>query len=364
MGAECGPLEGLEVKPHPEWQRRRVLVTGHTGFKGAWLTLWLERLGAEVHGLSLPPPEGGAFRLMQPCGDPKGGIGDLRDEQTVIEAVSACAPEVIFHLGAQALVRQGYANPLETYATNVMGTLHVLQAAARVPGVRAIVVVTSDKVYANDGDGRPFCEEDRLGHPDPYSTSKACAELVTAAWSHVKQRDGVHAATARAGNVIGGGDVAKDRLIPDIIRSNEAGTPLPLRYPASTRPWQHVLEPLHGYLLLAERLLADPAGAPRAVNFGPAPDSVRSVAEVVDRVFGLLHSGSWVLAKGPEPPETPTLQLDSSLARSALNWRPRLDLDSALQWTVAWYEAARRGDDMRRFSVRQIVHYETLLAGP
>ena len=266
---------------HEFWRGRRVLITGHTGFKGGWLWLWLRAMGAHVTGYALAPPS--SPNLWEIVGN--GGtsiIGDVRDADRVRDAARRADPQVVFHLAAQALVRESYRDPLGTYGTNVLGTGAVLQACRELSSLDCIVVVTSDKVYENDGAGRPFREEDRLGGHDPYSNSKACTELLAGSFRDSFFRDGPPIATARAGNVIGGGDWSADRLIPDCVRALAAGTPVVLRYPAAVRPWQHVLEPLRGYLELAQALVRAPAGVPRAVNFGPDAASFRAVREVVD----------------------------------------------------------------------------------
>ncbi|HVF75633.1 MAG TPA: CDP-glucose 4,6-dehydratase [Acidimicrobiales bacterium] len=345
------------------WRSRRVLVTGHTGFKGAWLALWLEHLGASVTGLALPPetPDG-IFGLLGSWDGLDSRIIDLRDADAVIAAVADTDPDVVLHLGAQALVRRGYADPVGTYDTNVMGTAHVLRGVEAAPAVKAVVVVTSDKVYANDGAGRPFTESDPLGHGDPYSNSKACTELLVASWrASFLGPKGVPVATARAGNVVGGGDVAEDRLVPDALRALAAADVLRLRNPDAVRPWQHVLEPLAGYLLLAQRLVEGDQAVPDAVNFGPDEESCRSVSDVVQKVFELTGTGKWEHEGGEQPPEATLLRLDSSLARERLGWRPRLDLDDTLAWTVDWWRAQREGADMRAFSLAQIATFEELI---
>jgi CDP-glucose 4,6-dehydratase len=345
------------------WNGRRVLVTGHTGFKGAWLSLWLQSLGARVAGIALPPASPtAAYGAMAPWSGLDSVITDIRDAEAVSAAVKRHSPEIVLHLAAQALVRRGYHEPVATYETNVMGTIHLLRAVESCDGVKAVVVVTSDKVYANDGQSTPFREGDRLGHTDPYSNSKACAELVAAAWkaSFLDAR-GIAMATARAGNVIGGGDEAEDRLLPDARRAVEAGQPLRLRNPDSVRPWQHVLEPLAGYLDLAEALVTRTGSAPEAVNFGPPDESCRPVRDVIGRVFELWGEGSWALAKGAHPAEAHTLRLDSSVARERLGWAPRLAFDEALRWTVDWWRAQHDGRDMRGFSLEQIARYTDLL---
>ena len=346
------------------WRRRRVLVTGHTGFKGAWLMLWLQALGAEVTGLALPPEhEEGIFVRLLPWNGVDCRFGDIREATTCTKVVCDCKPEIVFHLAAQSLVRRGYAQPAATYETNVMGAVNTLNAALATGTVKAVVVVTSDKVYANQGDGRPLREDDRLGGFDPYSSSKACAEAVVASYraSFFEPR-GIPITTVRAGNVIGGGDYAEDRLLPDIFRALEQGKSVRLRYPNATRPWQHVLDPLSGYLMLAEALVQRPDEAPLAVNFGPEHKIALTVSEVAERTFDIWGRGSWEPVTQPNPPEAAALRLDSSLARDSLGWRPRLSLEMALTWTVEWHKAPRTGADMRQVSLCQIQSYQELPA--
>lgn len=358
-------MEGL-VSPHRAvWQDRRVLVTGHTGFKGGWLALWLHGLGARVAGYALDPPTTPSFfqatALHQVLDDRR---GDIRDAAATRAAVDAVAPEVVFHLAAQPLVRDSYRLPVETYATNVVGTASVLDACRACPSVRAVVVITTDKCYENREWDRGYVETDALGGHDPYSSSKACAELVCDAYRRSFFTDAtapVGLATARAGNVIGGGDWARDRLVPDVVRAAADGTTVPIRHPAATRPWQHVLEPLAGYLVLAERLLADPVAHAEPWNFGPAPADDATVRQVLDRLATLWPGHvRWRHDDAPHPHEAGRLRLDSSKARQRLAWQPRLGLDDALRLTVDWYRAALAGDtDLRALSEAQIRHYAT-----
>ncbi len=344
------------------WRDRRVFLTGHTGFKGAWLNLWLQQLGAKVSGYALAPhTEPSMFALLS--AHATSHIADIRDERKVRDAVLAADPHVVIHMAAQALVRESYRDPLATYATNVLGTANVLQACRALRQLQCVLVVTSDKVYENHGAGRPFVEGDRLGGHDPYSNSKACAELLTASFRDSFFNGGAPIATARAGNVIGGGDWSQDRLIPDCVRALEAGKPVSLRYPEAIRPWQHVLEPLSGYLAFAEALATAPAAAPRAVNFGPDPSSFCTVREVVES-FSAGFSGrpGWQRAAGAHPTEAGALTLSSGLAENSLGWRPRLTLGESLAWTADWYRAYAAGENMSTYSEAQIERYQALPA--
>jgi CDP-glucose 4,6-dehydratase len=342
------------------WRDRRVLLTGHTGFKGAWLGLWLRSLGAEVVGLALAPETQPNLASLL-AGGSRSIIGDIRDESLVQGSVAQADPHVVIHMAAQALVRESYRDPVATFATNVMGTVNVLQACRALRRLECIVVVTSDKVYENDGRGRAFVEEDRLGGHDPYSNSKACAELLTGSFRDSFFSDGPPLATVRAGNVIGGGDWSPDRLIPDCIRALGAGAPVSLRYPGAVRPWQHVFEPLTGYLAMAEALVRAPAETPRAVNFGPDPASFRTVSEVVE-AFSARFGGKpgWIQDPGAHPPEARSLALSSALAQRTLGWRANLDVAAALSWTADWYQAHRAGEDMLHYSQDQLAQYRRL----
>ena len=348
--------------PDPEfWRGKRVFLTGHTGFKGGWLASWLRRLGAEVTGFALPPDEpslytdAGIERVMV-----RSVIGDIRDRHTLGAALRAASPQIVLHLAAQALVRPSYQQPVETFATNVMGTAHLLEAASATPDVRAIVVVTTDKVYENREWAWAYRETDALGGHDPYSASKACAEIVTSAWRRSFLRSGAGLATARAGNVIGGGDWAADRLIPDCIRAFASGQSVAIRNPVSTRPWQHVMEPLTGYLLLAERLHAgDPAFA-TAFNFGPVLDDVLPVTDVVAGLAKAWGDGAaWHVAPGDHPHEAGFLAVDPALARARLGWRPRQRLAQALQCTGQWYRRHAAGHDAAALIDSDIEQYTT-----
>lgn len=357
-----GALEGVGLTPE-FWHGRRVLVTGHTGFKGAWLSLWLDSLGARVTGLALPPEqEPSLFELLAPWSGSASVFADIRERPAVSRAVAEAEPEVIFHMAAQALVRRSYREPALTFAINVMGTIHLLEAARAISGLKAVVLVTSDKVYLNTGAGEAFREEDRLGGRDPYSSSKACTELVAVAYrQNFFATGGPGLATARAGNVVGGGDWAEDRLVPDFLRALKAGVPLRLRNPQAVRPWQHVLEPLRGYLMLAEKLAGASATVPAALNFGPDGGDARPVAWVAERL-GEAWQGAkgWEPDTGANPSEASTLTLDAGLAKEVLGWCPRLTVEEALDWTVAWHKAQQAGEDMRAVSLAQIARYQGL----
>lgn len=361
------------VKPMNKtfWNGKKVFVTGHTGFKGSWLCLWLERLGAEVTGYALAPQS--APNLFELAGLTKTVAtvyADVRDRTRLSEALLAARPDIVFHLAAQPLVRYSYVNPVSTYETNVMGTVYMLEAVRHavelgVP-IRAVVNVTTDKCYENQEWDWSYRETDRLGGHDPYSSSKACSEWVTASYrksffpperyaSH-----GVAVATARAGNVIGGGDWSEDRLIPDCMRSLLAEQPVVLRNPDAVRPWQHVLEPLHGYLLLAERLATHGAATyAEGWNFGPRDEDTLTVREIVDRLCARWSGGaSWRTADGEAVHEAQQLRLDSSKARRWLGWKPRWTIDEAVDRVLTWTEAYRRGKDMRAVTLAQITGFE------
>ena len=338
------------------WTGRRVLVTGHTGFKGAWLSLWLQHLGARVSGLAAGAPTRPSLFELAHVGDHmQQHAADIRDARRVDECVAAASPEVLFHLAAQPIVRRALAEPAQAYQVNVMGTVNMLEAARRLGGeLRAVVVVTSDKCYENDGSpGRRFSEGDALGGADPYSSSKACAELVASAYRR-SYFDGERIATARAGNVIGGGDWGEDRLLADAARAIEAGTPLLVRNPAAVRPWQHVLNPLGGYLLLAQRL-CERAGTARAWNFGPAAEDERPVSWILDRLAELWDGElRWQRDGREHPAEAPYLALASAAAAKELGWRAGWQLDEALESIVSWHRAQREGQPARSVSMAQI----------
>jgi CDP-glucose 4,6-dehydratase len=357
-------VEELVIQP-PFWKDRRVLLTGHTGFKGSWLCLWLQTMGAHVVGYSLPPAaRPNLFEAANVGKRMVSILADVRDPAALYAAVAQHRPEVVFHLAAQAEVLPSYADPVDTYATNVMGTVHLLDAVRRSAEVRAVIVVTSDKCYANSETGQAYREDDALGGADPYSSSKGCAELVSAAYrssffnAAEHTRHGTALATARAGNTIGGGDWSRHRLIPDAIRAFLEGRPLRVRRPGAIRPWQHVLDPLAGYLTLAERLYQQGAAFADAWNFAPAEQDAHSVEQVLNALVGFWGgSAAWTADPDSHPHEAHRLRLDSTKACETLPWQPRCSLDAGLQMTVDWYRAHARGEDMAAISRQQINHY-------
>lgn len=348
------------------WRGRRVFVTGHTGFKGAWLSLWLADMGAEVTGFALPPPTDPSLFEQARVGELIHHVeGDVRDAAALKAAVRAARPEVVFHLAAQPLVRLSYDEPVETYATNVMGTVHCLEACRKTEGVRAVVAITSDKAYENREWVWPYRETDPMGGYDPYSSSKGAAELVIAAYRRSYFGSGKHpagVASVRAGNVIGGGDWALDRLVPDIVRALQAGEPPQVRAPGSVRPWQHVMEALGGYLLIAERLLDGDGSAASAWNFGPADEDARPVGWIVERLLELWGGGEWKQVGEPQRHEARLLRLDCSKARAELGWRPSMPLDKALNSIVTWHRAVADGASAREMTLAQLRDYRRELA--
>jgi CDP-glucose 4,6-dehydratase len=340
--------------PDPRfWAGKRVLVTGNTGFKGAWLSLWLASLGARVSGFGQGAAEPSLYALARVGDEVEHVDGDVRDAAAVAPAVARLAPDVVIHMAAQALVRRSFDDPVGTYATNVMGTVNVLDAVLRGGSARVAVVVTSDKCYAPRESGAGYREDDPMGGHDPYSSSKGCAELVTSAF-RASFFDGAAIASARAGNVFGGGDFGADRLLPDVFRGAAAGAPIRIRNPEAVRPWQHVLNPLSGYLRLAEHVWADPSCA-AGWNFGPADEDARPVRWIVDRLGALWDAPlRWEIDPGPHPHEAQWLKLDSSLARERLGWLPGWDLAEGLERTVAWHQAQRDGADLRETTLAQV----------
>ncbi|HMV17985.1 MAG TPA: CDP-glucose 4,6-dehydratase [Rhodocyclaceae bacterium] len=353
----------MENLVNPEfWRGRRVFITGHTGFKGSWLSLWLQALGAEVHGYALAPDtEPALFNVAHIARGMQSTLGDLRDLPALCAALHAARPEIVLHLAAQPLVPRSYAEPVETFAINALGTAHLLEAVRLQPGVQAVVVVSSDKCYENHESLWGHREDAPLGGHDPYSASKACTELIAAAYrrSFLTPR-GVALATARAGNVIGGGDWTPTRLVPDILAAFAAGAAVTLRNPEAVRPWQHVLEPLAGYLLLAEKLVLDGLPWAEGWNFGPDDTDSRSVAWIVERLAaGWGDHARWRVADGPRIHETQALRLDCTKARRRLGWHPRWSAETAVDRSLAWYRAWRAGADMRRACLDEITAFGT-----
>jgi CDP-glucose 4,6-dehydratase len=354
-------MRGAHLKDF--WNSRRVFVTGHTGFKGGWLSALFSRLGAQAGGYALDPMTAPSLYDVARIGElGPSVIGDIRDRDRLSSAMRAAQPEIVFHLAAQALVRPARAQPFETFSINVMGTAEVLEAVRVTPSVKAVVVVTSDKVYDNVEWEWPYRETDPLGGKEPYGASKACAEIVVDAYRHTyfsgAERT-VHIATARAGNVIGGGDWAEDRLVPDAMRAFSQGQPLIVRNPAAVRPWQHVLEPLSGYLRLAQALLEGTQLPDKpAFNFGPHAEDAVPVSAIADQLVSRWSGGAaWRQDQGCQPYEARLLEVDSARARSGLGWSPRWRLRETLDRTVDWYKAHYAGKDMRAFTLAQIDEY-------
>ena len=352
------------------WQGRRVFLTGHTGFKGGWLALWLAARGAVIRGYALDPfTEPNLFTVASVSSVLDDDRGDIRDYPKLEASIVDFAPEMVFHLAAQPLVRRSYADPLGTYETNVMGTANVLEAVRNTPSVRAVVCVTTDKCYENLESGQAYRETDPLGGHDPYSSSKACAEIVSAAYRdsffpiHRLAEHHVILATARAGNVIGGGDWSEDRLIPDLIRGFQSGKTVLIRRPNAIRPWQHVLDPLNGYIMLAEQALAERDKAASSFNFGPNPDDAWPVERIVTKLAAMWGDGAfWTTDSTPSVHEAHYLKLDSTKARTQLGWQPRLNIEIALEWTMNWYRCWQQGADMGRECRAQIARFEQLSA--
>jgi CDP-glucose 4,6-dehydratase len=350
------------------WEKRRVLLTGHTGFKGSWMSLWLQNLRAEVLGYALlPPTHPNLFELAEAKEGMDSVQGDVLDLEHLRRAAREFRPEIVFHMAAQSLVRRSYDDPVGTYAANVMGTVHVLEAVRETPSIRAVVIVTTDKCYENRDDHRIYRETDRLGGDDPYSSSKAATELITTAYrksffrgTTMKTKVGV--ASARAGNVIGGGDWATDRLIPDVMRAVLQGQTLVVRNPHAVRPWQHVLDPLNGYLTLAEKLLEHPARYSESWNFGPNDSEIQSVSAVLERLQELWGPGiSWRIDERAHPHEAQSLHLNCTKAKAELGWAPHWNLNSALEATVRWYKAYQSLQDVRSTTQEQIRSYQSAM---
>jgi len=357
-------VEGVVNPDIDFWRGRRVLVTGHTGFKGAWLTIWLARMGSEVYGFALPPESSpNLFSLAVADRYGHSHLGDVGNLDGIWNTVEEVKPEIILHLAAQSLVRRSYKDPVGTYQTNVMGTVNVLEAARNVDSVKAVVVVTSDKCYENREWIWPYRETDRMGGFDPYSNSKGCAELVVSAYRSsffpASKSQPCRIASVRAGNVIGGGDWSEDRLVPDIVKAFQSREPVEIRHPHAIRPWQHVLEPLVGYISVAERLVADADGGwDEAWNFGPRSADCRPVSDVATRLASAWGEGAtWRLSQGEHPHEATFLKVDSSKAEGRLGWRARLGLNDALDWTADWYRRYYGGVRPDLLVVEQIESY-------
>lgn len=360
-------MEGVGVNP-AFWKGKRVFMTGHTGFKGSWLSLWLQQLDAAVTGYALAPPTTPSlFDSAQVADGMVSLLGDIRDLSALKSAMHKAQPEIVIHMAAQPLVRLSYVQPVETYATNVLGTVHLLESVRHTPGVRAVVNITTDKCYENKEWEWGYREGEPMGGHDPYSSSKGCAELVTSAYrssyfsSDAYSSHGVALASARAGNVIGGGDWAKDRLIPDILDAFEKLHPVEIRNPRATRPWQHVMEPLRGYLMLAERLYVEGPAFAGGWNFGPHSDDAKPVEWIVREIASQWSAGAqWQVSSGNHPHEANHLKLDISKAGHRLRWRPAMRLPEALGLVVEWEKARLSGADVRALTLSQIRTYQAL----
>lgn len=357
-------MEGVVIMDPNFWHGRKVFLTGHTGFKGSWLSLLLSDWGAEVHGYALAAVEESLFRhgaiedVMA-----SSEIADIRHAEALTAALRRSEADVVFHMAAQPLVRLSYRDPVDTYSTNVMGTVHLLEACRRVEHVKAVLVVTSDKCYENREWEWGYRENEAMGGHDPYSNSKGCAELVTAAYRDSFLRGAhINVGSGRAGNVIGGGDYSEDRLVPDLIRAVAVGESAQIRNPSAIRPWQHVLEPLSGYVMLAERLAAsDGAAFAEGWNFGPSSSGDRNVGDVTEALYRHWGAGAWKRDEAAQPHEAHYLKLDSSKARLRLGWRPRWDFEDTIARTTEWYKARTEGRNMRDVTRHQITSY---LAAP
>jgi CDP-glucose 4,6-dehydratase len=348
------------------WKAKRVLLTGHTGFKGSWLALWLHALGADTTGFSLEPPtQPSLFELANVANSLTSIVGDVRDFELLKRVIAAKTPEIVIHLAAQSVVRDSYNNPIETYSTNVMGTVNLLEAIRQLHLPCVVVNITSDKCYENKDWPWGYRENEPVGGHDPYSSSKACSELVTSAFrkSYFCDSSHVAVATGRAGNVIGGGDWTRDQLIPDIMRAFLSEKPVRIRSPHAVRPWQFVLEPLWGYLLLAEQLSKHGKDFAESWNFGPSEEDAQPVSEIVQGISRLWgDKACWEIDEGIHPPEAKTLRLDISKTRARLGWSPKMRLPVALKWVVEWYKAYQEEEDLRDLTLAQIAWYEALIA--
>jgi CDP-glucose 4,6-dehydratase len=369
MGFGQSSLESLAMNP-TFWQDKKVLITGHTGFKGSWLSLWLQKLGADAMGYALSPPtEPSLFQVAHVADGMTSITGDVRDLEHLQATIAGHRPQIVFHMAAQPLVRYSYENPIETYSTNVMGTVNMLETVRHSESVRVVVSITSDKCYENKEWLWGYRENERMGGRDPYSSSKGCAELVIAAYrnsyfpAQEYQKHAVAVASTRAGNVIGGGDWARDRLIPDIMTAIMERRPVIIRNPHAIRPWQHVLEPLNGYICLAEHLWAHGPKFAEAWNFGPGSEDAKTVSWIVEYVTRFWGEGArWEMDSAQHPHEDNYLKLDCSKARNLLGWAPKLHLSTTLEWIVEWYQAYQQSQNMRRLTEAQIARFENMEA--
>lgn len=367
MAIRKSALEGLALNPN-FWHGKRVLLTGHTGFKGSWLSLWLQSMGAKVTGYALAPPTNPSlFEIAEVAQGMTSVIGDIRDLPKLQAVFAEHQPEIVFHMAAQPLVRYSYQNPVETYSTNVMGTVHLLEAVRNTPGVKAVVNITTDKCYENREWVWGYRENEPMGGFDPYSNSKGCAELVSAAYrssffnANNYAQHGVATATVRAGNVIGGGDWAQDRLIPDVLAGFEQGRKVEIRNPHAIRPWQHVMEPLRGYLTLAEQLFEHGPSFGEGWNFGPNDEDAKPVGWIVEEMASLWGTDAqWQIDNGEHPHEAHFLKLDISKARSRLNWHPALRLKDALALIIDWSKQRLVGANMRQLTLNQLRTYQAM----
>ncbi len=368
MAIRSGAVEGVGMNVN-FWSGKKVFLTGHTGFKGGWLSLWLQQMGANVTGYSLPPPTDPSLFDSAHVGEGMASIiGDIRDKEALSRAMCDSSPEIVIHMEAPPLVLRAYADPVETYSTNVMGTVHLLEAVRRCADIRSVVIVTTDKCYENREWVWGYRENDPLGGYDPYSSSKSCSEFVTSAYRRSffnpdrYSEHRVAVASARAGNVIGGGDWSPGRLIPDVIRAFANGHPVTIRNPLAVRPWQHVLEPLRGYLILAEQLYRNGGKFADSFNFGPRDEDVKPVKWIVQEISRLIGKGVWVTDQACNPHEAAHLKLDISKAADILEWHPVLDIENALGMTIDWVRGISQGRDARQLTIDQISSYQACLA--
>lgn len=364
MGNGRGPVEKLVKTPSPLfWAGKKVFLTGNTGFKGSWLSIWLQKLGAEVCGFSLPPNTSPSlYALTNSNSLSKDKFNDLSNVFELKNSILSAQPNIVIHLAAQSLVRASYDQPIQTFATNIMGTANLLEVLRETKSVKAALIITTDKCYENKEWIWPYRENDPLGGRDPYSGSKACAEIITSVYRNsFLKKQGIGISTARAGNVIGGGDWSEDRLIPDCIRSFKRNEKVIIRNPSATRPWQHVLDPLSGYLLLVEALYSSPDNFDDAFNFGPHAESVKSVGWIVDRLSKIWgNEAAWAVDTSSQPHEAQQLALDSSKANLLLGWQPKLSLAESLEWTMEWYIGIGNNQDPRQLVLDQIDKYTSL----